>query len=72
MRNAFARTAQLSRTWRRSWDAKSRHQAVPHATSLIASHRTAEDWARHGGGLIDHGQAGLALPVHRAQPAERP
>lgn len=71
MRTALARTAQLPRTWR-PLGAEHRHSAIPHASNLITADRTLEDWARHGGGLIDQGQAGLALPVHRAQPAEGP
>lgn len=72
MRTAFARTVQLSRSWRWPRDSERRHSAVPHASNRIDADRTLEDWARHGGGLIDHGQAGLALPVHRAGLAETP
>ena len=72
MRTAFARTVQLSRSWRRRRDGERRHSAVPRASNRIDTDRTLEDWARQGGGLIDHGQTGLSLPAYRAGPAERP
>lgn len=72
MLTAFARTAQLARAWPPCKATVSHRQPAPHAENLAAAQRSLEDWARHGGGLIDHGQAGLSLPTSMPAPQVQP